>query len=472
MDLNSAMLSSGLVLLLAGSAVALCRKLPVQVWNWFLRRISVTVEIREADESYMWFQSWLAGKMPWARNLSVVTRQNQKKDEECDYSKPTDNRPQSFLTPGTGSHFMWYGGRPVVIQRVKPEGNGGGGVDGVISALGGSAGKNEKFVIRILGRKRSIAEAMISEARDKAIPKDGKIDIRVANVRWGGNWVHADRIRPRPIESVILADNGHEKLIGDISDFRNSYKWYTSLGIPYRRGYLFYGPAGGGKTSLAVALASTFGMNVYVLNLAASGMSDSKLNELMTSVSDNSIVLMEDIDCAFVQREKADKTEETLTFSGVLNALDGVGGKDGRIVIMTTNHIERLDPALVRPGRIDVKTLIGNATPEQARRLFERFYPDQTELAAEFEGSVPDGSVSMAALQGHLMKYKSRPSEAVEQIEEVTGGAQNKGVDNVSGECGSREKENVLGLAVGRERVDGVLSDADDIGLQRTGTNG
>lgn len=466
MDLGTPLLTSGVLLILVGSLVALCRKLPGQIYNWFMRKISVTVEIRETDESFMWVQMWLAERMPKARNLSVVTKQHQAKDEEKDFDKPADNRPVPVLTPGPGTHFMWYHGRPLMIERHKPDGGQAGGVDGVISALGGQAGKNEKIVIRIPGRKRSIAEALIAEARDEAIPKDGKIDIRISNVRWSGYWVLADRIRPRPIDSVVLSGDGHETLLKDLADFRKSYQWYTSLGIPYRRGYLFYGPPGNGKTSLAVALASYFGMNVYVLNLASAGMSDGKLNELMTSVSDNSVILMEDIDCAFVQREKTEnKQEETLTFSGVLNALDGVGGKDGRITIMTTNHIERLDPALIRPGRIDVRMFVGNSDPAQARRLFERFYPGFEAFADEFEKRMPDGTVSMAALQGHLMKYKSSPEEAVSMIGEITGGtpSNQKGVEDDASERGCRQEEDVHGFDSGPERLNGFVPHANGV---------
>lgn len=66
--------------------------------------------------------------------------------------------------------------------------------------------------------------------------------------------------------------------------------------------------------------------------------------------------------------------QSSVTFSGLLNALDGVASSEERIIFMTTNHIERLDAALIRPGRVDVKEFVGNAVPEQARRLFDRFY--------------------------------------------------------------------------------------------------
>jgi chaperone BCS1 len=116
-----------------------------------------------------------------------------------------------------------------------------------------------------------------------------------------------------------------------------------------------------------------------------------------------------------------------VTFSGLLNALDGVAASEERLVFMTTNHIDRLDPALIRPGRVDVKMLLDNVTEAQARVMFLRFYPDANKLADEFINkifSVPsnaDPSVSPitrrcspAQLQGHFVFHRDSPQGAVD----------------------------------------------------------
>jgi len=112
--------------------------------------------------------------------------------------------------------------------------------------------------------------------------------------------------------------------------------------------------------------------------------------------------------------------QSSVTFSGFLNALDGVASGEERIIFMTTNHIEKLDPALIRPGRVDLVELVDNASPEQARRLFTRFYggeggtsdiDEQTidrmggELEQLVEKKTQEGqAISMAALQGHFIR--------------------------------------------------------------------
>jgi mitochondrial chaperone BCS1 len=113
-----------------------------------------------------------------------------------------------------------------------------------------------------------------------------------------------------------------------------------------------------------------------------------------------------------------------VTFSGFLNALDGVASGEERIVFMTTNHIERLDSALIRPGRVDLVELVGDASPAQAKRLFTRFYrgdegvsgmtdEEIEKMGKELEQSVEENAqrgltVSMAALQGHFIRNNAK----------------------------------------------------------------
>ena len=105
----------------------------------------------------------------------------------------------------------------------------------------------------------------------------------------------------------------------------------------------------------------------------------------------------------------------------MLNALDGVTSSDGRIVFMTTNYIERLDPALIRPGRVDFKQFVGYATDYQARQMFLRFFPESNEkLASEFVKRLMtiNKNVSLAQIQGFFMLYKNDPQKAILNVEE------------------------------------------------------
>lgn len=111
-----------------------------------------------------------------------------------------------------------------------------------------------------------------------------------------------------------------------------------------------------------------------------------------------------------------------VTLSGLLNALDGVASSEGRIVFMTTNYLDRLDAALIRPGRVDLKEYIGYCTRFQLEQMYRRFYngPNVDEFAAQFADNVMSEkkNVSPAMVQGYFMIHKLSPQEKV--VESVT----------------------------------------------------
>lgn len=184
-------------------------------------------------------------------------------------------------------------------------------------------------------------------------------------------------------------------------------QWYADRGIPFRRGYLLHGVPGSGKSSLIHALAGALQLDIYVVSLSASWISDSTLTTLMGRVPARCVVLLEDLDAAFTRstsrddssldddkdkdkkdgengekvagpsRRRRDQLSDvnTLSLSGLLNALDGVAAAEGRLLFATTNHLERLDPALSRPGRMDVWIEFRNASKWQAEALFRNFFP-------------------------------------------------------------------------------------------------
>lgn len=122
-----------------------------------------------------------------------------------------------------------------------------------------------------------------------------------------------------------------------------------------------------------------------------------------------------------------------LTLSGLLNALDGVSSSEERIIFMTTNYIERLDPALIRPGRVDMKTYIGHASDDQLSRAFDRFFP-----RPDISGTSPEAKkfleairnaktecakptsrtiqLSMADVQSYFLLYKDQPDAAISNV--------------------------------------------------------
>jgi chaperone BCS1 len=218
---------------------------------------------------------------------------------------------------------------------------------------------------------------------------------------------------------VLLPAGTVETVLSAVMEFRERAEWYASIGIPHRIGFLFEGIPGSGKTSLIAALAGHLNVSLYALNLSSAWLDDDNLTRLLNCVPNGSFILLEDIDAAFHGRKKEEGAKE-LTFSGLLNALDGVASKDGNMVFMTTNHVELLDPALIRPGRVDVKVHFDYARPAEVTRLFERFYPRaEGWMAAEFTRRYAGEKVSMADVQRHLLEHKDSPEKAIGLSAEV-----------------------------------------------------
>lgn len=171
--------------------------------------------------------------------------------------------------------------------------------------------------------------------------------------------------KQRPLDSVVLDTGIANRIVNDCQEFIANVAWYSDRGIPYRRGYLLHGPPGCGKSSFITALAGELERGICVLNLSDRSLSDDRLNHLLAIAPQQTIILLEDIDAVFVSREETKEVKaayqglNSVTLSGLLNALDGVASSEGRILFMTTNYLDRLDPALIRPGRVDFKEYIG-----------------------------------------------------------------------------------------------------------------
>ena len=221
-------------------------------------------------------------------------------------------------------------------------------------------------------------------------PKD--VGVNVFTTSWS-DWRRERVLNPKDIDNIILNHETKQKILKDVNTFCKRKDWYIKRFIPYKRGYLFYGSPGNGKTSTSLALAHYLKRDIYVFMIPEIK-DDSTLKRLFNNVSDNAIILIEDIDSLFNKRE----TEEKISFSALLNCLDGVYYKENIITIMTTNHVEKLDPALIRDGRIDLRVEFQNPQEEQAKEYVELFYGTKVNGA-----SYKDGGYSMATVQNYCL---------------------------------------------------------------------
>lgn len=248
-------------------------------------------------------------------------------------------------------------------------------------------------------------------------------------------WGLSRRIHPRSLSSVILREGVTNAIEEDIEDFLANRLWYKERGIPYRRGYLLYGPPGCGKTSFVKAIAGQIGYNICEIQLSDQNLNDRNLNSLLSSFGRKTILLFEDIDAVFVATTEDEGKKKKgnvksmrkskfggVTFSGLLNAIDGVASEEDYIVFMTTNHVDKLDPALIRPGRIDLKQLIDYPDEKQIATFFQTFYPRcDVELPSKFAKAMKNVTeyASIAQIQGIFLKHKKEPEDTLLDVESL-----------------------------------------------------
>jgi mitochondrial chaperone BCS1 len=404
----------GLLLMVLGGAVAYLRNLPRQVYNWCFERLIVTMQVDSKDNAFEWFQVWLSkqrvsGKM---RDLALTTRHNlmggfNVTDEE--------NAPKALLAPIDGTFYVRFEGRLFWFSasRERMQGNN--------SML---IGFHETLRIRTLFTNRAVLQTLVAAAyRTVRAPEEPRVEILAP--RWD-DWNVMQRVKPRSPESLVYAHGLFERVLEDAKRFLASESWYADMGIPWRRGYLLYGPPGNGKSSLITALAGVLKRSVCVMNLSSLTLTDEAVTNLLGEAPDGSLVLLEDVDAVFCGRERSSGNESKLSFNGLLNALDGVTAQQGRMVFMTTNHLEKLDPALIRPGRCDVHQFVGNATREQIARMLTRFYATlEPETARGLAARVQDGVLSMARVQEYLVRHREDVNGALEHWYELENVAVN-----------------------------------------------
>ncbi|XP_006036517.1 mitochondrial chaperone BCS1 [Alligator sinensis] len=397
---------AGFGLVGVGTALALARKGAQVGLVAFRRHYMITLEVPSKDKSYQWLLSWISHHARRTQHLSVETSYQQHESGRV--------TTRFDFVPSPGNHFIWYGRKWIRVERNREK--------QMIDLHTGTPWESVTFTA--LGTNRDIFFSILQEARELALrQQEGKTVMYTA---MGAEWrPFGFPRRRRPLASVVLDEGIAERIVQDVQEFIASPQWYSDRGIPYRRGYLLYGPPGCGKSSFITALAGELQYSICLLSLSDRSLSDDRLNHLLSAAPQQSIVLLEDVDAAFVSRDLAAENPTAyqgmgrLTFSGLLNALDGVASTEARVVFMTTNHVDRLDPALVRPGRVDLKQYVGPCSRWQLTHMFQRFYPEQSWAAAERfadQALAVSDQLSAAQVQGHFMLHKADPPGAITDV--------------------------------------------------------
>ncbi|KAK6336811.1 hypothetical protein TWF718_009599 [Orbilia javanica] len=462
-----------------------------QISKFFSENLVSSATIRSTDEAYVYVMKWLYNHKisTDSRLFGVTSRKNQMNPNYRQHARwygqdPVDDTetdginvmeddlgPKLKYTAAPGFYHFFYKRRLVLMQRKLKD------------DYYGFEEPDVDLTLFTFGRSPLMLRNILEEARTEYLMEQRSSTlIHTTVATYPPTWSLGHPKPSRTLESVIMKESDKEKLLKDMKEYLkpNAKRWYHKHGLPYRRGYLFYGLPGAGKTSLTLALATELGLPIYCLSLASSTMADDVLLGLFATLPKRCIILLEDIDSAGIDRQSmsgvglytamASKNEEddedeeeeeirkreekkkmaalkqgsTVSLSGLLNAIDGISSHEGRILIMTTNYRELLDKALIRPGRVDMEIKFGNSDIEILEGLFKAVYSDDGDLpdfirgsekmtreerkqkhaekleklAQEFGARVPSDKFTPAEVQGYLLSHKSDPEDALDCLDD------------------------------------------------------
>ncbi|KAK7824362.1 aaa-atpase [Quercus suber] len=247
----------------------------------------------------------------------------------------------------------------------------------------------------------------------------------------GREWSSIILEHPTTFEKLAMDPEQKRMLKDDLDKFISRKEWYKKVGKAWKRGYLLYGPPGTGKSSLIAAMANYLKFDVYDLDLT-SIRSDSALRRIFLSTSNRSIMVIEDIDCAKLEDRDKEENSDLLkkpkfTLSGLLNFIDGVWSSCGeeRIIVFTTNHkekLEKLDPALLRPGRMDMHVHMSYLTMDGFKQLVSNYLGinGDHQLFEVIEALLKNKQVTPAEIAEELLKSED-PNVALRGVVEFLG---------------------------------------------------
>nr|CAB3455966.1 unnamed protein product [Digitaria exilis] len=240
------------------------------------------------------------------------------------------------------------------------------------------------------------------------------------------SWSYIDFDHPTTFETLAMDSAKKKEIMDDLDAFRSNRDFYRRTGKPWKRGYLLYGPPGTGKSTMVAAMANYLDYDIYDVELTVVN-TNTDLRKLLIETTSKSIIVIEDIDCSLdltgdrsrqrrrpagatgTSKDDDERPRNTVTLSGLLNFIDGLWSACGgeRIVVFTTNHADKLDPALIRRGRMDMHIEMSYCGFEAFQTLAKNYLDiDGHELFGNVEEILKEVKLTPADVAECLMTAK------------------------------------------------------------------
>lgn len=400
----------GFVLAILGVLSVYARKIPNTIIEFLKKKLMYSITIDDRDDLYVWMILWLEVNYPKGKTkklvaVSSLVKRSPNENSDTD-STPNKNINSIIYKPDSSGFFIKYQGTIfyMYINREK--------MTGTAEAI--FLNFHESITIKFFSKKgRMIVTNLLTEAKENAKQKEDENYIQVY-INVYNRWSKLKKIEKRKLDTVFYNNNIKENIINDIDKFLNNEKWYAERGIRHSRGYLLEGLPGNGKTSLIIAIASYLNYSVYFINLSGSDMNDQDLISLFSQLPENSIIVFEEFDTIFDKNRNVKTKDSKLTFSALLNVIDGLASGTQKLTFFTSNHSSKLDKALLRPGRIDEIYHFTNASKGQIFEMFENFYGEiSLEVRDLLYLAIKGIDCSMAQLQDIFLKNKDDKYNAI-----------------------------------------------------------